>query len=689
MSNILRFDQFREGYIFENQTSYRENISSLKYLENRYQFEDINESVLSWAGEAWDDLSGGLGSFWNGLKTATGTTSDGDWSLENILHTVADVGGIVGDFIYPGVGAAIDIFHAGVYFLQSYFVEDPEKRSEYVTFGMITLLFAHPALNPIQFLFKAISKPFRELLKRLSSGASAKVISEYLSKNQSLKKFVDLVSKNFDTVEKELGDEISSGGSKSWMRKFEDWLKERVDKFPFLKTVLSNIKGFFKRMLDMALWPFRKLKQIIAGSSSSFVKYGVKIPLKVIKFVSQNTLGRLYKAFLRRLPGFPRTKKIGLFDNLFEKFSALQSEKGIIKSSRGGSNKLFRTGGVKMNSDEFVLMDLNKGSNKARVVVGRGSGPGTNSAMRGELKTFWEKQFDDAMSSGKYDKPVYPSGALRGRELSGSDLDAYKRYWVDTQVNNSFIKEIDKSDFVQTFYKTHENAIKLNAALFKPFAALYKFLLGPIFDSKDSEENASEQDEEMTIEDAKQLDNLTDEQIEEMMDNIEGSGSDLMDENDPTYGDLTSEERSDIAEVVRTTEIDRNSLLPSQLDINTVVWKILDSIDSSIDLPADENMKFADYSWPLSEFQRNNNLKDSGRLDQKTIEALYEKTGDPDFRNYLESYLETLPAENESQDLEEEIKDEEEKNKSDKKERRERRKENIKSYARWLVGKEE
>ena len=668
MSNILTFDQFKEGYVFEKKTLYRENVESLKYLQTRYETENINESVLSWAEEAWGDLSGGLGSFWNGLKTATGSTSDGDWSLENILHTVADVGGIVGDFIYPGAGAAIDIFHAGVYFLQSYFVEDPEKRSEYVTFGVITLLFAHPALNPIQFLFKGISSPFRVLAKKVNSGASAKVISEYLSKNQSLKKFVDLMLNNFDKVEKELGDEISSGGSKSWMKKFEDWLKERVDKFPFLKTVLSNIKGFFRRMLDMVLSIFRRLKQIISGSSSRIVKYGIKIPLKVIKFVSQNTLGRLYKAFLRRLPGLPRTKKIGLFDDLFEKFSKLQSEKGIIKSSRGGSNKLFRNRGVKMNSDEFVLMDLNKGSNKARVVVGRGSGPGTNAAMRGELKTFWEKQFDDAMSSGKYDKPVYPSGRLRGRELSGSDLDAYKRNWVDTQVNSSFIKEIDKSDFVQTFYKTHENAIKLNAALFKPFAALYKFLLGPIF-AKDSEENASEQDEEITIEDAKQLDNLTDEQIEEMMNNIEGSGLDLMDQNDIIYGDLTSEERSDIAEVVRTTEIDRNSLLPSQLNINTVVWKILDSIDSSIDLPADENMKFADYSWPLSEFQRNNNLKDSGRLDQKTVEALYEKTEDPDFRNYLESYLETLPAENESQDLEEEIKDEEEKNKADKKDR--------------------
>ena len=129
MSNILRFDQFREGYVFEKNTIYRENIPSLKYLEDRYQFEDINESVLSWAEESWGDLSDGLGKFWDGLKTATGAGSEVDWSLENTLHTVADVGGIVGDFIYPGAGAAIDIFHAGVYFLQSYFVEDPEKRS--------------------------------------------------------------------------------------------------------------------------------------------------------------------------------------------------------------------------------------------------------------------------------------------------------------------------------------------------------------------------------------------------------------------------------------------------------------------------------------------------------------------------------------------------------------------------------
>jgi hypothetical protein len=52
-----------------------------------------------------------------------------------------------------------------------------------------------------------------------------------------------------------------------------------------------------------------------------------------------------------------------------------------------------------------------------------------------------------------------------------------------------------------------------------------------------------EEEEEITVEDAEGRHTLTDEQIEEMMVNIEGSGSDLMDESDITYNDLTSEDQ--------------------------------------------------------------------------------------------------------------------------------------------------
>ena len=289
MSNILTFDQFKEGYIFEQKTLYRQNIDSLVYLESRFNNHHINEGFF---GDAWETMKSGAASFWNGLSSVIKGDASPNWSTESVLHSIADLGGIFGDFIYPGVGAAIDIFHAGVYFVQSYLVDDPQKKEECFTFGIITLIFAVPFLNPLQWAFKPIAKKFPALLKLIGKGAPEGALAGFLSKNKPIKEFVEATTKNLPKVEKELSEQISEGGSKSWMRKFEDWLDKGIEKIPILKKIRQNIGDFFTRMKELALEPLRRLRDAInlGSKSSKLVKYGVKYPLKAFKFLTQNTV---------------------------------------------------------------------------------------------------------------------------------------------------------------------------------------------------------------------------------------------------------------------------------------------------------------------------------------------------------------------------------------------------------------
>lgn len=670
MSNILRFDQFREGYIFENRTSYRENIGSLAYLESRFSSEYINEGFL---GDSWETMKSGATNFWNGLTSTIKGESSPNWSTESVLHSIADLGGIFGDFIYPGVGAAIDIFHAGVYFVQSYLVDDPQKKDECFTFGIITLIFAVPFLNPLQWAFKPIAKKFPLLLKLIGKGAPEGALAGFLSKNKPIREFVEATTKNLDTVEKELNEQISSGGSKSWMRKFEDWLDKGIEKIPILKKIKDGIVDFFIRLKELALEPFRRLRNAInlGSKSNKLVKYGVKYPLKAFKYLSQNTIGRLYKSFMKKLPGFPRSKKIGMFDNLFEKFEKIQkNNKGYLKGANG---TLMKAG----NKSDFVLVkSLNKGTNKAQIVI---KGGPSDDIMRKELQKFWGEKLEDHLAKNP------------GTKMTKKMKDA----WINRQANGSFLKEVDKSDFVQTFYKQYENTLRFNAATFKPLAALYKFIMGPIFNSKDSEKGEQDvEEDEVGMAEAQELEKISEEEADELLTNLDGSASDILDGYDYTFNSMTEEEKASMADAVRNTEMPSESFNPSTLNINTVVWRILDENDSSIELPNDENLMYSDFSWPLSKFQTKNGIEETGILDRKTIEVLRSKTSNSEYLDYLSAYLQTLPqVDTESQEIEEdedrEIQDEKnKKTKSTKSEKRSERRKKIKSFGRFLSGQE-
>lgn len=680
MSNILTFDQFKEGYIFEQKTLYRENIESLNYLDSRFDWDQINEG---WFSDTWDSIKTGASSFWKGLTGAANRSDSPNWSLETVLHTVADLGGIFGDFIFPGLGTGIDIFHAGVYFLQSYLLDDsqPERKEECFWFGLITLVFAVPFLNPLQLVFKPIGKGFVKLMSLLGKGGpdAAKLAGKFMKGNKPLNEFVQKVGKNLPEVEKELSEQIAKGPSSSWWSKFVNYLKKGVEKIPWLDNILKDIGGFFTRMKDLALAPFRKLANLkVINAGTKVLKSGFKISAKAFKFLTKNTVGRLYNAFMKRIPGFTKIKKIGMFDEMFEKFIKQQNKRGVIGVSK--SKGIFMRSG-----DDFVMFSkLNKGSNTATVVV---KGAPSSRAMKGELRKFWGEKLEDFIKKnpGQNWTPM-----AKGR-------------WITNQVNGSTLKNIKKADFIGKFYKSAAETLeKASISKFKVFAGLYKFLMGPIFDKEKGDGEPIEA-EEIGTEEAAQLETLSEEQADEMMSNIDMSGSDIIDGYQQAWDNMTEEERSEMGQLVGDTQVPSEDLTATTLNINTVIWQILAENDSSVQLPDDNSIMYSDYSWPLSEFKRRNGAENDSNLDQSTIELLISKTSTPEYSDYLTAYLNTLSPEPEEEEDEEENtqasqEDEESKNQKNKKsdtkksnskpEKQERRQGRIKSFGKFLVGAE-
>jgi hypothetical protein len=681
MSNILTFDQFKEGYIFEQKTLYRENIESLNYLDSRFDWDQINEG---WFSDTWDSIKTGASSLWKGLTGAANRSDSPNWSLETVLHTVADLGGIFGDFIFPGLGTGIDIFHAGVYFLQSYLLDDsqPERKEECFWFGLITLVFAVPFLNPLQLVFKPIGKGFVKLMSLLGKGGpdAAKLAGKFMNGNKPLKKFVEKVSNNLDGVEKELSQQIASGSSKSWWSKFVNYLKKGVEKIPWLDNILKDIGGFFTRMKDLALAPFRKLANLkVIKAGTKVLKSGFKISAKAFKFLTKNTVGRLYNAFMKRIPGFTKIKKIGMFDEMFEKFIGKQNERGFMFV--GQSKGIFMRSG-----DDFVMFSkLNKGSNTATVVM---KGAPSSRAMKGELRKFWGEKLEDFIKKnpGQNWTPM-----AKGR-------------WITNQVNGSTLKNIKKADFIGKFYKSAAQTLeKASISKFKVFAGLYKFLMGPIFDKEKGDGEPIEA-EEIGTEEAQQLETLSEEQADEMMSNIDMSGSDIIDGYQQAWDNMTEEERSEMGQLVGDTQVPSEDLTATTLNINTVIWQILAENDSSVQLPDDNSIMYSDYSWPLSEFKRRNGVENDSNLDESTIKLLISKTSTPEYSDYLTAYLNTLSPEPEEEEEDEEEntqasqEDEESKNQKNKKsdtkksnskpEKQERRQGRIKSFDKFLVGAE-
>jgi hypothetical protein len=649
MSHILRYDQFKTEYasVLSIKPEINEN---LQYLDIRYD-DMINESF----GEA-------MKSFWDGLTK----DSEGDWSFRNIAHTIADVGGIVGDYIYPGAGTTIDIVHGLSYFIEAGFTKDETTKDECIIFGFLTLVFAFPTFNPLQGTFALIKAPFRFFYKSISKLGKTtgklekevleKEIAKILKGSKPLNNFVELLENNLKGIESFFSKEFSQPQKKGWWKKLLDWLKgTKIGKSAtkFANEFIAGIKG----LTDKILGPFKNWfskKASSAGKKIDGLKassnIGKKLTGKALSLLSPSSLSGLFKAFSDKLVNFSKSKKVKMFDDMMENLSKAQSGKGISK----------KLNSVVLNNKKMLVVSLSKGSDEALVIVRGKAGPGK---VDKEILDYWRKQWKDN---------IKPTGKFTPKQR----LD-----WIKLQCDNSLIKKIDKSEFLQKWYKGFGDKVKEFPG-WQAMAGFVKFHLN-VYQGWGSEKTTdTDKDEDTTIDNTQttpeqqtEETTLSPEETQEVADKWSASIGD--DPHTEAYNNLNSDERDSLAETSSQISID-SELIPPNFDINFVVWKIL-SQKYSLDMP--DNPKNKPFGKDLSKYQTDKNLSNtSGELDKSTVESLYNDTDESAFKSYLLAYSQII-FDQESE--KKELPDEESKEETEKKPKKGER---IKRFGKWLAG---
>jgi len=651
MSHILRYDQFKTGYT--SVLSIRPDINeNLHHLDIRYD-DMINESFGEAMKGFWDGLTGG---------------KDGDWSFRNIAHTIADVGGIVGDYIYPGAGTTIDIVHGLSYFIEAGFTKDETTKDECIIFGFLTLVFAFPTFNPLQGTFALIKSPFRIFYKYLSKlgkttgklekEALEKEIAKILKGSKPLNNFVELLKDNLKGIESFFSKEFSEPQKKGWWKKLLDWLKgTKIGKSAtkFANEFIAGIKGITDRILGpFKDWFSKKASSVgkkIDGLKASS-NIGKKLTGKALGLLSPSSLSGLFKAFSDKLVNFSKTKKVKMFDNMMENLSKAQSEKGISK----------KLNSVVLNNQKMAVVSLSKGSDEALVIV---RGNRVSGKFDSELLDYWKKQWNTNIA---------PTGKF---------TQAQKLEWINLQCNNSLIKKIDKSEFLQKWYKGFGDKVKEFPG-WQAMAGFVKFHLN-VYQGWGSEKTTdTDKDEDTTIDNTQttpeqqtEETTLSPDETQEVADELSASIGD--DSYTQAFNNLNSDERNSLAETASQISID-SELIPPNFDINFVVWKIL-SQKYSLDMP--DNPKNKPFSKDLSKYQTDKNLSNtSGELDKSTVESLYNDTDESAFKSYLLAYSQII-FDQESENVEKELPDEESKKDTEKKPKKG---EKIKRFGKWLAG---
>jgi hypothetical protein len=643
MSHILRYDQFKTEYasVLSIKPDINEN---LQYLDIRYD-DMINESF----GEAMKE-------FWHNL---TGGDKDGDWSFRNIAHTIADVGGIVGDYIYPGAGATIDIVHGLSYFIEAGFTKDETTRDECIILGFLTLVFAFPNFNPLQGTFALIKSPFRFVYKYLSKWrkttnvlereALEKEIAKILKGSKKLNNFVELLKDNLKGIESFFSKEFSQPQEKGWWKKLLDWLKStKIGKSAtkFANEFIAGIKG----LTDRILGPFKNWfsKNIDGLKASSNI--GKKLTGKALSLLSPSSLSGLFKSVSDKLVNFSKSKKVKIFDNMMENLSKAQSENRISKELNS----------VILDNQKMAVVSLSKGSDEALVIV---RGNRVAGEFDKEILDYWKKQWKDNIA---------PTGKF---------TQAQKLEWINLQCNNSLIKKVDKSEFLQKWYKGFGDKVN-GFPRREAMVGFLKFHLN-VFDGWGSEKTTdTDKDEDTTIDNTQttpeqqtEETTLSPDETQEAADKVSAS----IDEQSygRAYDNMNPKERNSLAETASQISID-SELIPPNFDINFVVWKIL-SQKYSLDMP--DNPKNKPFSKDLSKYQTDKNLSNtSGELDKSTVESLYNDTDESAFKSYLLAYSQII-SDQESE--KKELPDEESKKDTEKKPKKGER---IKRFGKWLAG---
>lgn len=690
MSNILTFDQFKEGYVFEKKTIYRENIESLEYLSNRYQYETMNEGVADTLDSWANDISG---FFKQVFEIDFDKVSWEDWA-----HFAADIGGAVGDLIYPGVGVTIDVIHSLVYFYQGWTETDEEKKGEKFLLGLMTLLFAHPALNPLQGIFGFIKKPIAKvvgLLKKLRPGQIPRpdqiaAVKKVLEGEPQATKFLE-----------KAGD-VADEASQSLMRRVNDYTPDDAINL----TRWQRFKGSCKKILDAILWPIRAIKRYVLEPIGLGGLYRggamvAKLPFKVIYFLAENSLKPLFKMVSRNVYGFPERKTIKMFDSMFSSLSS--NQRNLVKVFRDEWDGITALSGTEIFklADDTIVMSFKRGATSCKCIR---RGAGATGQELTELTTFWEKHFDDLVARGKIiaEDPNLVSAGTRGirREATTSTGAGFmpgttvvtpeitsaevKRNFVQHMVNSTRIVDVQKTAFLKKSYKTLEDKIATNTA-WKFLAAPIKFMLS-VVGTAPSDDNAVKVDDSSGGGGADNT--LSDEQLEELENNINQGDEDFPhDLYEQGMQQLTPEEREQTISTIAETEPD----FQETVGITTVyeaLWISLSDVYPDIKIPEESESIQPGY-W-IKKFQEDNRIKSEGKINTQTLELLINETKNDQAREYLKAYLVSLLSEEKS---EEEKKSKDSKPQTQKEEGEESKggskvKRRLKKFGRFLSGEE-
>lgn len=675
MSNILKFNQFREEYVIEHAIDFSsstfESISNLKYLKNRYNFQSIDESSV------WDKAVEGWSSFADAFETHWGI------SPGEVAHTVVDVVSIAADLITPGAGATIDIYHGLAYFVEAALLsESSEKKVQNIVLGSMTLAFAFPGFNPFQAIFAGLKLPLMKVWNMVKGAptptpAQAADIAEFFKGNKKLKEVIEAVTDKLDDVEKWFGEKIKNFNGSQQGNKFLDWLRRIWDNIKgarpqWLKNMMNNVSGVLRTCWNAVKGFFTRIRNWIdapltGGIGKRIFRGSIKVSFRIAKFLTYDSIKLLFKGMTKLLPKMPKAKKIQMFDDIFEQIHKEQSSRGVLRELGKDTPLLkgqLRSSRVVFKNEDMIVLSVNKGSDTATVIL-KGSGPTRGTAMYDELMRTYRSDFQKKLANGQ----IKGTGA-NGVPFAPSTLAKMEKQYAETLTNSSTIKEVNKSDFLAGYYKDVEKKFRLNAGL-KSLVATGKFLLAGLWTPEKSSTTDSQGNEEEEETKPNENETLSQEEADELVLDFERQGC----EYDPdvfrkTIDEvLDEEERKYISDPV---DYDPVNILqePVIKNVNFAVMIALKSVYSDIEIPTDDDYVPIPFPY-IQQFQKDQGLRDNGELNIETLEKLIEITTDEDSKDYLITYLETIEeGDEDSEDRNKKRKEKKGEEKEDKKGRR-------------------
>jgi hypothetical protein len=165
--------------ILPNSPAITESIESFKeYLGSMLTEESLALSMPTGmsSGSADTALAGGAlqprgGGFWGTLKSLWNAITEGG-SVIGIVHFIIDIIGLVGDFIFPGVGVVADIINAIIYAI----------RGEWLMCAISVIAAVVIGGGDALKLLKGAVKPSEKVLVALTKEGGSKQAAEMLSK---------------------------------------------------------------------------------------------------------------------------------------------------------------------------------------------------------------------------------------------------------------------------------------------------------------------------------------------------------------------------------------------------------------------------------------------------------------------------------------------------------------------------